>query len=196
MVSVDPVVDSVGCLLQPMQSAIAATKISVRIRSSCGRVWLVCDVNASAAEAFMNAVIGRFSPQIFAIFRIMTGLMFAMHGSQKLFGWPPSGQARGGPLPPLMMAGGLIELVGGLLIAVGLATGFAAFICSGEMAVAFFMAHFPQNWNPLVNKGELAVAYCFAFLYIAAHGGGIWSLDNALRGRTTVVSASTAAARP
>jgi putative oxidoreductase len=83
---------------------------------------------------------------------------------------------------PLMVAAGVIELVGGLLIAIGLLTGWAAFICSGEMAVAYFKAHADPvlSW-PIMNKGELAVLYCFLFLYIAAHGAGIWSVDASRR---------------
>jgi len=94
-----------------------------------------------------------------------------------------------GPLPPLMKVAGGIELIGGLLIAIGLFTGIAAFIASGEMAVAYFMGHASHGgfW-PLENKGELAVLYCFVFLFIAAHGAGIWSIDNAIRRKTPVVT--------
>ena len=124
----------------------------------------------------------RFAPQTYAILRIVSGLMFAMHGSQKLVGWPAGQGGGGGELPPMMMAAGVIELVAGLLIAIGLFASFAAFIASGEMAVAFFMAHAPQGLNPLLNGGENAALYCFLFLYIAANGAGIWSVD-AARGR-------------
>jgi len=129
----------------------------------------------------MPKVIGRFTPQIFALLRIVAGLLFACHGSQKLLGWPT-----GGHHPPLMSlfgVSGIIELVGGLLIAVGFLTGIAAFIASGEMAVAYFMAHFPHGPIPLLNQGELAVVYCFLWLYIAAHGAGIWSVDGAMKRR-------------
>ncbi len=139
----------------------------------------------------MDTVIGRFAPQTFALMRIVTGLLFACHGSQKLLGWPPPQGGMGGPLPPLMLAGGIIELVGGLLIAAGFLTGWVAFIASGEMAVGYFMAHFPQGWIPLVNKGELAVVYCFVFLFIAAHGGGVWSIDSLMRRRTPVTAPTT-----
>ena len=139
----------------------------------------------------MDTVIGRFSPQVFAIFRIVIGLLFACHGSQKLLGWPPQGGGGGGgSLPPLMLIGGWIELACGLLIAVGLFTGWVAFIASGEMAVAYFMVHFPKGPIPLVNKGELAVVYCFVFLYIAAHGAGVWSIDSMIRRRKPVVTTS------
>ncbi len=100
----------------------------------------------------MDTVIGRFAPQAFALLRIVAGLLYACHGSQKLLGWPPAEGGGGGSLPPLMIVAGIIELVGGLLIAVGLLAGWAAFIASGEMAVAFFMAHFPRGPIPLQNK--------------------------------------------
>jgi putative oxidoreductase len=129
----------------------------------------------------MPKVIGRFTPQLFALLRIVAGLLFACHGSQKLLGWPT-----GGHHPPLMSlfgVSGIIELVGGLLIAVGFLTGIAAFIASGEMAVAYFMMHFPHGPIPLLNQGELAVVYCFLWLYVAAHGAGIWSVDGAMKRR-------------
>ena len=121
----------------------------------------------------------RYEQQTHALLRVVAGLMFAMHGSQKLLGWPPmeGGGGGAGSLPPLMLAAGVIELVGGVLIAVGLFTSIVAFIASGEMAVAYFMVHFPSDWNPLVNKGELAALYAFVFLYFAARGSGIWSVD-------------------
>jgi putative oxidoreductase len=137
----------------------------------------------------MDPLIGRFSAQTFALLRIVAGLMFAMHGTQKLFGWPPMPAGMNGPLPPLMKVAGGIELVCGLLIVVGFFTGIAAFIASGEMAAAYFMGHATNGpfW-PLENKGELAVLYCFVWLFVAAHGAGIWSIDNALRRRTPVVT--------
>jgi putative oxidoreductase len=141
----------------------------------------------------MTEVIGRFTPQTFALLRIVSGLLFACHGTQKLLGWPPSERGTV-ELASLSGVAGLIEIVCGLLIAVGLFAGWAAFIASGEMAVAYFKAHFPSGWIPLLNKGELAALYSFLFLFIAAHGAGIWSLDNLLRKRTTV-NASTGARR-
>jgi putative oxidoreductase len=129
----------------------------------------------------MQKVLDRYAPQFFAILRIITGVMFAMHGTQKLFGQPGNQQ----PIQiPLMKVAGGIELVCGVLIAIGLLTGIAAFIASGEMAAAFFMGHAKDGGlNPLLNHGELAVVYCFLFLYIATHGAGIWSVDGARRRR-------------
>lgn len=126
----------------------------------------------------MERFLGKYSAYFYAILRIVAGLMFAMHGSQKLLGWPGDGETVA--LDSMMGVAGIIELLGGILIAIGFLTSWAAFICSGEMAVAFFMAHFPQHWNPLINQGETAVLYCFLFLYIASHGSGIWSVDAAM----------------
>ena len=105
--------------------------------------------------------------------RLVIGSYLAVHGAQKLFG------AFGGTrmTAPMFVAGGVIELVGGTLIAVGLFASFAAFLASGEMAVAYFTMHAPHAFLPIVNHGELAVLYCFAFLFIAASGSGAWSLD-------------------
>jgi putative oxidoreductase len=131
----------------------------------------------------MERFLGRFAPHLFALLRIIAGLMFAMHGTQKIFAWPTAGPGGGGGgLPPLMLAAGWIEIIGGVLIAIGFFASFAAFICSGEMAVAYFKVHAPNGFWPTVNQGELAVLYCFLFLYIAAAGAGIWSID-ALRTR-------------
>jgi putative oxidoreductase len=129
----------------------------------------------------MNKYAGRFAPQIYAIVRMVVGLMFAVHGCQKLFGIPPSEKPM--PLNAMLATAGGIEFVCGLLVAVGLLAGYAAFLASGQMAVAYFMAHFPHKFSsiydylPSVNHGELAVLYCFVFLYIAAYGSGVWSLD-------------------
>ncbi len=133
----------------------------------------------------MERILGKYAPYFFALLRIVAGLMFAMHGTQKLFGWPGDGTPM--PLASMMGFAGVVELVGGLLVAFGLFTGLAAFICSGQMAAAFFMAHFPKGVLPILNQGELAVLYCFLFLYIASHGAGIWSLD-ALRKPKPVVT--------
>jgi putative oxidoreductase len=128
-------------------------------------------------------LLGRFTPQLFLLLRLFAGLMFAIHGAQKLLGWPPMpGGMGGGKLPTLLLVGGAIELVGGLMIAIGLFADWAAFIASGEMAVAFFMGHVAPHHvlNPIVNKGEPAVLYCFVFLFIAGYGSGICSVDAAM----------------
>ena len=116
-----------------------------------------------------------FQDHIYALFRIISGFLFLWHGAQKFFNFPT--EYPYGPLSPLTTAAGAIELVGGTLIMIGLFTRPSAFICSGMMAVAYWMAHGMQNFFPIVNGGELAVMYCFGFLLIAARGAGIWSID-------------------
>jgi putative oxidoreductase len=128
----------------------------------------------------MTRYLGRYSPHIYAVLRIVAGLLFMTHGVQKLFGMFGMKPMPLGSLPGVA---GVIELVCGTLVLVGLFGSIAAFIASGEMAAAYFMAHLPQGFWPIVNKGELAALYCFLFLYIAATGSGIWSID-ALRGGT------------
>jgi putative oxidoreductase len=121
-----------------------------------------------------------WAPRVLALLRIMVGLLFLEHGTQKLLGFPPS--ANPGPtLLSLMGIQGIIELVGGILIVLGLFTRPVAFILSGDMAVAYFMSHFPNSFFPIINRGDAAVLYCFAFLYLAAAGGGPWSLDASRR---------------
>jgi putative oxidoreductase len=130
----------------------------------------------------MERWLGRFSEVAYALVRIIAGILFACHGSQKLLGFPPGGH---GPvrLGSLMGLAGVIELVGGILIAIGLFAGFAAFIASGEMAVAYFMVHAPRNFWPIINEGELAVVYAFLFLYIATRGSGGYSVARLFRRR-------------
>jgi putative oxidoreductase len=122
----------------------------------------------------------RYSEILFALMRLFVGLLFASHGAQKLFGFPGAHRT---PLQPLTLTAGIIEFVCGLLIAFGLLTGIAAFVAAGEMAAAYFMVHAKGGFWPILNRGELAVAFCFVFLYVAAHGGGRYSLDAAIRGR-------------
>lgn len=133
----------------------------------------------------MEKYLGRFSGIIFALFRIVAGLLFAQHGAQKLFGWLGGMGEAGGSAPflSLMFFAGFIEFFGGLLIAVGFQASWVAFLASGQMAVAYFMAHAPRGFWPILNGGELAMLYCFAFLYIAAHGPGKLSID-AMLGRS------------
>jgi putative oxidoreductase len=122
----------------------------------------------------MERVLGRFSPQFYALMRIAAGLLFACHGAQKLFGLFGGQHV---PLASMFGVAGIIEFFGGLMIAIGFLTGTAAFIASGEMAYAFFTAHLPRGPVPIRNGGELAVLYCFVFLYIASRGVGVWGVD-------------------
>lgn len=127
----------------------------------------------------MNRILGRYAEYVYAIVRIVVGFLFVLHGTQKLFGVPLLAP---GPIGALGTAAAVIELVAGLLVLFGFFASFAAFIASGEMAVAYFIAHFKSEAPlPIQNGGELAVLYCFIFLYIAARGSGVWSIDS-LRG--------------
>lgn len=121
----------------------------------------------------MQKWLGKYSAFLYALMRIVVGALYACHGAQKLFG------VLGGTKQTemMMVTAGIIEFVGGILIAVGLFTGYAAFIASGQMAVAYFTRHSPAGFWPIVNRGELAALYCFVFLYIASYGSGILSLD-------------------
>lgn len=122
----------------------------------------------------MQKFLGKYSDLLYGVMRIVVGVLFACHGAQKLFGML-GGQQQA--LGSLMGLAGVIEFFGGLLIALGIFTSWAAFISSGEMAVGYFMGHtawftFPNGFWPIQNQGELAVLYCFVFLYIASRGGG------------------------
>jgi putative oxidoreductase len=117
----------------------------------------------------------KYSSQIYAVMRIVVGFLFLWHGTQKLFGFP---SAIPGEIPMFITyVAGPIELIAGALVMIGLLTQWAAFIASGQMAVAYWMVHGTQALLPIENKGELAVLYCFVFLFISAHGSGIWSVD-------------------
>jgi putative oxidoreductase len=124
----------------------------------------------------MERFLGTYSSYLYALLRIIAGLLFAMHGSQKLLGFP--GDKDPVQLFSIMGLAGVIELVGGLLMALGLLTSIAAFIASGQMAAGNFMVHAPQAALPILNGGETAVLLCFLFLYLAAQGSGVWSLDS------------------
>ncbi len=117
----------------------------------------------------------RWQPQLLAILRIVAGLLFFEHGVSKFFGIPVPFPVH--PLPTLLVGAGVIELVAGALVTVGLFTRIAAFIASGEMAIAYWMKHFPKSPWPVANMGEAAILFCFVFLYLAAAGPGAWSID-------------------
>jgi putative oxidoreductase len=125
-----------------------------------------------------------WTPRLQSILRIVVGGLFLMHGSAKLLHIPHVAQFDNVQLASLVGIAGVLELVGGFLLLIGLFTRPVAFILSGEMAVAYFMAHAPHGFWPLVNHGEAAVLYCFAFLYMAARGAGEWSVDQ-LRAKGT-----------
>ena len=126
-----------------------------------------------------------------SLLRMVTGLMFAQHGAQKLFGWLGGEQVA--DLMSMPGIAGILEFFGGILIIIGLFTRPVAFLLSGEMAVAYFMAHFPRAFWPAENGGEPAVLFCFIFLYFAATGAGRWSIDDAIARRrgTTATTAHT-----
>jgi len=116
----------------------------------------------------------KYSPQILGITRIVVGLLFLEHGLMKIVGFPaPMGHG----LPPLMLAAGLIEVVGGVLVTLGLFGRIAAFVCSGEMAAAYFIGHFPRGIWPALNGGDLAITWCFLFLLLAAAGPGSFAVN-------------------
>ncbi len=128
----------------------------------------------------MFSFLQNHTSRIYAVLRIVSGLLFACHGAQKVFGVLGGAGGSGNPAPLLSLHGvaGVIELVGGILIAIGLLTRYAAFISSGQMAVAYFMVHAPGGFWPIQNRGELAILYCFLFLYIAANGTGSWGVQS------------------
>ena len=122
----------------------------------------------------MDKLLSPYRAYIYALLRIVAGLLFAQHGAQKLFGALGEKPA---DLMSQMGLAGVLEFVGGLMIALGLFTSPVAFIVSGQMAVAYFQVHVPRGFWPIVNGGELAALYCFVFLYFAAAGSGKWSID-------------------
>jgi len=119
-----------------------------------------------------------WAPRFRSILRIMAGLLFLEHGTSKVLGIPPSGMHWSFDLASPMGWAGILEFVGGILLVLGLFTRITAFILSGEMAVAYFMVHMPNGFYPLENKGEIAVLYCFVFLFLSVAGAGPWSLDH------------------
>ncbi len=121
--------------------------------------------------------LGMWAPKMLSILRIMAGLLFLAHGTQKWLSFPPGERAGISLAAGLPAVAGMIELVAGLLITLGLFTRPAAFLASGTMAAAYFIAHAPQNFFPVNNGGDAAILYCFVFLYFVFAGPGPWSLD-------------------
>jgi putative oxidoreductase len=120
-----------------------------------------------------------YAARLLSVLRIMTGLLILQHGTGKYLNLPVGPMNNASPLTP-SGAAGVLELILGVLVTIGLFTRLAAFILSGTMAVAYFYAHAPRGFYPILNQGELAVLYCFVFLYLAAAGGGPWSVDKRL----------------
>lgn len=126
-----------------------------------------------------------YAPYALAALRIIAALLFMEHGLMKLFGFPAAQPGAPSPLPPLLMLAAVLEVGGGLLLALGLFTRPAAFVLSGEMAVGYFMAHAPKSFWPAINGGDAAILFAFVFLYLACAGGGALSLDDAMARRKT-----------
>ena len=122
----------------------------------------------------MDRWLSRYSERIYAVMRVVIGILFACHGAQKLFG-VLGGQSQ--LANPILLAAGIMEFVGGGLVALGLWASYAAFVASGEMAVAYMAVHARGGFWPVVNRGELALLYCFVFLYVASRGSGPFSVD-------------------
>src|SRR5215510_1441756 len=127
----------------------------------------------------MDKLYQTWSPRLLSVLRIMTALLLLQHGTAKFFGFPHVEAFDNLQFVSLLGAAGVLEVVGGVLMLIGLFMRPVAFILSGFMAVAYFMAHAPQGFYPLLNQGELAVLYCFIFLYLSVAGGGAWSADAA-----------------
>jgi putative oxidoreductase len=121
----------------------------------------------------------KWQPQALAALRVMAALLFMEHGTAKLLHFPVPQPGVSDPLPPLLLAAAIIEILGGTLVTLGLFTRLAAFLMAGEIAIGYFLFHFPQSFWPIVNQGEAAILYCFIFLYLAAAGPGAWSVDGA-----------------
>jgi putative oxidoreductase len=137
--------------------------------------------------ANLDSFYSKWGPRVLSVLRIVAGFLIMQHGMQKLLGLPAP--MPGGTVPLLSLFGisGVLELGGGLLLLLGLFTRPVAFLLSGELAAAYFMAHAPRGFWPLLNQGELAALYSFVFLYLAVAGGGAWALDRLLhRGRAVV----------
>ena len=129
----------------------------------------------------MDSLIATWTPRLLSVLRIMAGLLFMEHGTAKLLHFPQVDMFDNLEIASLIGFAGILELVGGALLALGLFTRPVAFILSGEMAIAYFLGHAPHGFFPLLNQGESAILFCFIFLYLAAAGGGEWSLDRMLR---------------
>lgn len=126
----------------------------------------------------LEASVSQWAPQALALLRIVTVLLFVVHATMKFFDFPAPVPGVTGPLPSIMLVAGGIEIITGAMMLLGFKTRIAAFVASGEMAGAYFMAHAPQSFWPVLNYGEPAVLFCFIFFYLIFAGSGAWALDN------------------
>jgi putative oxidoreductase len=133
--------------------------------------------------------LAQWSPRALAVLRIITALLFLEHATMKFLAFPAAMPGSENGLPPMLVAAGTIEIVTSVLIVFGLFTRWAALLASGEMAVAYWMAHAPQGFWPALNQGELAIMFCFVFLYLVFAGPGAWAIDNRLGARSTAPQA-------
>ncbi|CAN5775098.1 DoxX family protein [soil metagenome] len=124
-----------------------------------------------------------WAPRVLSLLRIIAALLFLEHGMMKVFNFPATQEGVPNPLPLMLIVAAWLEIVGGGLVALGLFTRPVAFLLSGQMAIAYFLAHAPASFYPALNGGEPAILFSFVFLYLAAAGGGIWSLDALVRKR-------------
>ena len=124
-----------------------------------------------------------WAPRVLSLLRLIAALLFLEHGLMKVFNFPAAQEGVPNPLPLMLVVAAWLEIVGGGLVALGLFTRPAAFLLSGQMAIAYFLAHAPASFYPALNGGEPAILFSFVFLYLAAAGGGIWSLDALVRKR-------------
>ena len=131
--------------------------------------------------ANLDSTLAGWTPRLLSVLRIITGFLFMAHGAQKLFGFLAPPGAPSAAMGSMIWVAGVLEFFGGLLFLIGLFTRPVAFILSGMMAVAYFMAHAPGGFWPLQNKGETAVLYCFVFLFFVAAGAGVWSVDRCIK---------------
>lgn len=125
-----------------------------------------------------------WAPRVLSVLRIVTALLFMEHGLMKIFHFPAPQEGAPDPLPLMLVVAAWLEIIGGALVALGLFTRPIAFILSGQMAVAYFLAHAPQGFYPALNGGEPAVLFCFVFFYLIFTGPGPWSLDTVVRKKT------------
>ncbi len=157
---------------------LIAGSVADRPRNSCEGDWVLPD----------NRTWLVWEPRMLSVLRFVAGLAFLDHGTAKLLGFPPVAMFAHLHLASLLGVQGVIELVGGALVCIGLFTRAAAFILSGDMAVAYFMVHFPKSFFPAVNGGDAAILFCFIFFYVFVAGPGVWSLDRLLAPRSARLS--------